>query len=196
MDDTHCQRAWPEEISNPGARPLSLRVGIALLQPARAPLTRFVAGLNFPPLWAQAGRPPFPSGAVRSPPGGSSHPAAIPSPPWAKRCFSAPPLPHSHMPGKPGRKRRFRVKAEVLPKARVSSKVGRMGTLSRVGTPALMTLLTRFLLPFRQGQRGAWWVPARAPRLGQSEPCFLEQEAEIRKPSVKEKPQEPRKHTP
>ena len=43
MDDTHCQRAWPEEISNPGARPLSLRVGIALLQPARSPLTRFVA---------------------------------------------------------------------------------------------------------------------------------------------------------
>lgn len=36
MDDTHCLCARPKEISNPGARPPSSRVGIAPLQPARS----------------------------------------------------------------------------------------------------------------------------------------------------------------
>lgn len=36
MDDTHCQWAQPKEISNPGARPLSLRVGTVPLQPAHS----------------------------------------------------------------------------------------------------------------------------------------------------------------
>lgn len=66
IDDTHCQCAQLEEISNPGARPPSLRVGIALLQPAL--LANEVCSLtpNFPPLGARAGRPPFPSGRLLS----------------------------------------------------------------------------------------------------------------------------------
>lgn len=36
MDDTHCQWAQPKEISHPGARPPSLRVGIVPPQPAHS----------------------------------------------------------------------------------------------------------------------------------------------------------------
>lgn len=66
IDDTHCRCAQLEEISNPGARPPSLRVGIALLQPAL--LANEVCSLtpNFPPLGARAGGPPFPSRRVLS----------------------------------------------------------------------------------------------------------------------------------